>query len=514
MELRGGEGLWNIFNKKLLNLCHGHFNESLEWNAIQMSAIYDRYEGYSDLGDRWRYLKDTFIPLEAKGILHDDRPQFRFYFMLLREVSILMARYKKSTKSGRYAMKAYDLAKALKDRQFQCPDKEVDSDAFINEWILCAWQLYRLSSGIEIMSRHDLNVFVRNVLEEMKAHVGKFFCFKRYSVVYAQLTAEYAMETCLSDSQEAMNMIDGLLDLLIVGDIPDDVLNLPVSQKAVSFMTRTASFMGLRKDVDYSDISFAWALVARSFIRNMAKEKVESAYAEIGDETETVMKLPVEEPSNIWDRQLDPRFVLLADIYVKLLEEGKRGYPNMGLALHLSKVYMGLFEELDTKYCILCYRFLNYTQHEHVRQILGKLSEDTNNRKEFSQKELEHLIDEGLYDKIIQSLCFVEKANFEEIYYLGLAYLRSKQFENAINVYRWLLGIRNLPAACLFSCMVNYLFALLVAGRRDEFYHFYKQLDIEDKEDSDVVELYKAYRDSLNRHDGMIALPEPYGYKL
>ena len=77
-----------------------------------------------------------------------------------------------------------------------------------------------------------------------------------------------------------------------------------------------------------------------------------------------------------------------------------------------------------------------------------------------------------------------------------------------------LLGIKNLPGGFYFSCITNYLFTLLAAGHRKAFYHVYQQLGVQERQDSDIILLYTAYMDSLNRYDGSISLPKPYGYKL
>ena len=509
VELPDGEELWNESNQKQLKLCMGHFNESLEWNARLMGAMYDRYEGFGDIRERWQYLIDQFIPLEARNIHYDNRPQFDYYFRLLREVAILMVRFDKDSNPEAYAMKAYNIAKELKDRQMQEPDMEVSSDDFIFEWIFSAWQLYRLSPNMKNINQENINAFVENVIEEMKDHVGKFFCFKSYSVVYAQLMAEYAMEKCHSDTQLAMEIVDDLLDAIIISDTPDDALDLQISQKDISFMTRTASYMGIGKNVDYSDISLAWALVARSYIRMMAQENVNSNYTDMGDETNIVLKLTNAHPSNIWDRQLDPNFVLLTAIYVKLLNENKNNFPDKALAQKLIEEYHKLFGR-----AVVHYRYINSTQYEHIRQLQDSLKEEFKNRSDFSQEELERLIDEGSYDKIIQNLCYMENGSKEEFYYLGLAYLRNNQFDDAIKLYQMLLGINNLPGSFYFSCIINYLFTLLAAGHRKAFYHIYQQLGSKERQDTDIVLLYTAYIDSLNRYDGRIILPKPYGYKL
>lgn len=509
VELPDGEELWNKSNQKQLRLCLGHFNESLEWNARLMCAMYDRYEGFRDLRERWQYLTDSFIPLETKGILHNDSPQFDYYFRLLREVVILTDRFDKGGDIESYAMKAYRLAKSIKDRQMQHPDVEVRTDDTIYEWALCAWQLYRLSPSMKSMNRENINAFVENVIEEMKEYVGKYFCFKSYSVIYAQLMAEYAMGKCHSDAQQAMNIVDGLLDAIILNDTPDDAMDLQISQKDISYMTRIVSYMGMGKNVDYSDISLAWALVARCYIRMMAQKNVDSKYTNMGDEADTVLKLTNAHPANIWDRQLDPDFVLLTAIYVKLLNEKKNKFPDKALAQKLIGEYLELFGKATVHY-----RYVNIPQYEHVTQLRDAIKEEFKNRSALSQEELERLIDEASYDKIIQSLCYMENGSKEEFYYLGLAYLRNNQFDDAIKLYQTLLGIHNLPGGFYFSCIVNYLFTLLAAGQRKAFYHVYQQLGGQERNDSDIVLLYTAYMDSLNRYDGRIKLPQPYGYKL
>lgn len=509
VELPDGEESWDVSNQKQLSLCSKHFNESLQWNARLMGAIYDRYEGFRDVRERWQYLKDAFIPLEAKGVLFDDSYQFDFYFRLLRDVAILMACFDKENDSGPYAMKAYNIAKTLKDKQVEHPDKEVCIDDFIFEWILCAWQLYRLSPYIKNMDQDSTNAFVRNVLEEMKQHIGKFFCYKAYSVVYAQLTAEYAMNICYFDAQYAMDMIDDLLDCLIINDTPEDALDIGMSQKDISFMTKVMSIMQLGEEPSYDDIGLAWALVARCYIRNIKQDEVNSRYTEMDDEMEVVMRFSSAHPSNIWDRQLDPSFVLLTALYVKICDESKKKFPDKRLAMKLFNDYQKLFNQ-----SVVHYRYIDYNQYDRIQQLQAKLKEASNNRVNFSQKELEDLIDEESYDEIIQNLCIIENGSKEEFYYLGLAYLRNNQFDDAQKLYNMLLGINNLPAGFYFSCITNYLFTLLATGRRKAFNHIYQQLGSQERQDCDIEMLYRAYIDSLNRYDGSITLPKPYGFKL
>lgn len=509
VELPDGEELWDISNRKQLKLCFGHFNESLQWNARLMGAIYDRYEGFSDIQKRWQYLMETFIPLEAEGILSDDNSQFDYYFRLLREVAILMARFDKDNDPGPYATKAYSLAKKIKDRQILHTDTKVNSDTIILEWILCAWQIYRLSPYIKSMSQESMNEFVKNVLKEMSELAGKYFCYKSYSVVYAQLTAEYAMELSHLDSQYAMNVIDDLLNLIIISDTPDDAMNLQISQKNISFMTRTVSFMEMGNDVSYSNISLAWALVAIHYIRMIAQEEVKSSYTQLGNETETVMRLSKAHVENIWDRQLDPTPVLLSAIYVRLLEESQKGFPDKYVALKLFDDYNKLFKE-----AVVHYRYINFPQKDHVQQLREKLKEIIANRTNLSQEELEQLIDEESYERIIQRLCGMENGSLEEFFYLGLAYLRNNQFDDALVLYQMLLGIKNLPGGFYFSCIKNFLFTLLAANNRKAFYHIYQQLDSQVQQDSDIELLFQAFKVSLDRFDGKILLPLPYGYKL
>ena len=509
VELPDGEESWDISNQKQLKLCFKHFNESLEWNARLMEAIYDRYEGFRDIRERWQYLNDTFIPLEAKGVLFDSSPQFDYYFRLLREVAILMVRFEKDSDPKLYAMKAYEVAKSLKDRQIQASDIAVNSDSLILEWIFSAWQVYRLSPSMRSMSQDNIDMFVESIIEEMKEHVDKIFFLKSYSVVFAQLLAEYAMRKCHSDAQKAMGIIDNLLDSIIINDTPDDTLDFQMSQKDILFMTRTVSLMELGTDVRYSDISLAWALVARCYIRMVAQDDVDSQYTKMGDETENVMKFINAHPSNIWDRQLDSDFVLLSALYVKLYGENQNGFPNKLLARNLIEEYLELFKKTAVHY-----RYVNFIQFERVRQCQEALIEEVNNRIEFTQEELEHLIDDGAYNTIIQTLCYMENGSKEEFYYLGLAFLRNNQFDNAIKIYQTLLDIENLPGGFYFSCITNYLCTLLAAGHRKAFYKIYQQLGEQEQQDTDIDSLYRAYLDSLNRYDGRLTLPQPYGYKL
>lgn len=509
VELPDGEESWNESNQKQLKLCTGHFNKSLEWNARLMRAIYDRFEGFGNIHERWLYLNDVFVPLELKGVLYDNSLKFDGYFRLLREVAILMARFEKGSDPGPYAMKAYQMAKALKDRQIQHPDAEFSNDDIILEWILCAWQIYRLAPYIKSINKDQMNGLVENVIDEMKQHIERFFCFKSYAVVYAQLTAEYAMAKCHTDAQNAMKMIDHLIDDIIVNDTPDDAFDFQISEKDISFMSRMTIFMKMNNKVDYSDISLAWALVARHYIRMTALEEVKSAYTEMGNEMENVMRLSEARIENIWDRQLDSNTVLLSANYVRLLEESQKGFPDKSVALKLFDDYQKLFKE-----AVVHYRYINFIQNDHVQQLREKLKEITSNRTNLSQEELEQLIDEESYDQIIQQLCCMENGSKEEFYYLGLAYLRNNQFDDALELYQMLLGIKNLPGGFYFSCITNYLISLLAANKRKAFFHIYQQLDSQVQQDSDIELLYRAYSDSINRYDGKIILPIPYGYKL
>ena len=241
----------------------------------------------------------------------------------------------------------------------------------------------------------------------------------------------------------------------------------------------------------------------------VAQDDVDSQYTKMGDETENVMKFINAHPSNIWDRQLDSDFVLLSALYVKLYGENQNGFPNKLLARNLIEEYLELFKKTAVHY-----RYVNFIQFERVRQCQEALIEEVNNRIELTQEELEHLIDDGAYNTIIQTLCYMENGSKEEFYYLGLAFLRNNQFDNAIKIYQTLLDIENLPGGFYFSCITNYLCTLLAAGHRKAFYKIYQQLGEQEQQDTDIDSLYRAYLDSLNRYDGRLTLPQPYGCKL
>lgn len=508
-ELPDGEESWDISNSKQLKLCFEHVNESLEWNARLMTAIYDRYEGFGDIRDRWQYLVETFIPMEANGINYDNNPQFAFYYRLLREVAILTPRFNKENDPGPFAMKAYRIAKSLLNKQIQKPDIEVNTDDLIYEWMFSAWQVYRLSADIKCMSHESIEVFVEGVLEEMGEYAEKYFCCKNYSVICAQLTAEYAMNSCHIDAQHSMALVDRLINLLIINDTPDDALDLPVSQRDITFMAKVGTLNNIVHNVSYGEVSLAWALVARYYIKTNIQEKVHSSFTQMGEEIENVMKLSATQTSNIWDRQLDTNFVLLTAKYVKLKAESLKNFPDKVLALRLIDEYMELF-----KRSVVHYRYINFDQYDYVMHLREIFKAISNKRRNFSQEELERLIDDGAYESIIQDLCYIENGSKEEFFYLGLAYLRSNMFDDAIRIFQMLLGIKNLPNNFYFSCLINYLFTLLAANRRKDFFHIYMQLGSWERKNSDIKMLYMAYINSLNRYDGRITLPVKYGFKL
>lgn len=72
--------------------------------------------------------------------------------------------------------------------------------------------------------------------------------------------------------------------------------------------------------------------------------------------------------------------------------------------------------------------------------------------------------------------------------------------------------INNLPQGFHFSCKVNYLYALLVAGLTQRFAEEYGRLDVEEKQDSDICDLYECYQQYLSGYP--LSLPLPFGYKL
>ena len=509
VELPDGEEQWGYFNEKQLRHCLAHFNESIDWNARLMSSLFDRYEGFADTRERWKFIQDIFIPLEEATIDYDTNSSFRSYVWLLRDSAILSVRFGKEEDALKYAIKALSVSKELKDRQMDKPDKGVDSDDFINEWVLCVWHVYRILSQNRNQTIEELNVYVNNAINEMKIHIGRRFCDKKYSVIYSQLICEHVIRLCQENADLAMQMTDDLLDLIIFEETPDDFLNAEVSQKNISFITRVSVFMQLNKHIFYSDISLAWALTSRYYISSVAPQKLNSRYAIFDDEIDTVMKLANSRQDDIWDRQLDPNFVMLTAIYVNLLKGYHENFPDKYRSLKLFDDYRSVMQK-----AISHYRYFDYVQLQNVEQLYDKFVNAIAKRRTFQKEELEKLIKEKAYDVIIQNLCGMNNGSKEEFFYLGLAYLRKHLYKESLELYKTLLGIGNLPEKFFISCKVNFLFALLVSGQRDTFDNMYKELNKKEQEDRDVKLLYSVYMDSLNTYEGRIDLPKPYGFML
>ena len=479
------EERWKKINDLAFSICYEHVNESMEWNEQFLNIMYGTYEGFTNLKERWRFLEDAFIPIERYGIDHDESPGFIFYAYLLREYALLLPRFSSNGDPYIYIRKAYDMISAFREKS-------------VADWLSMTLVMNRLSEDCGKPSREVSMALMKEVIEKAFSMSDKYTHMSRNGVLLSELVSSYAILLSETDRQGAMDMVDRMIGLCL----PE------YGDRTSYYMARHVSFMSLTNNIGYMDISFAWTLAARIHISTLEGEKVRSRYPLQDEDFTTLMKLLKGKSEDMWDRELDNEFILCTAIHSKLMEMQRNGFPDTKEAKDL----IGTFRLLDNRSSVH-YRKTNFRQRAQVNAAEQALTDMTaGNSDNLTQEELEGMIEKGQYQQLIEKYSYSEDTSREELYYLGLAYLRSGLYDLAMDTYQKLINTSCLPEGFTFSCKVNFLFAALAARRTSAFGRVYEGLDEEERDDSDVVPLYEAYCSFVE--SGVLKISKPYGYML
>lgn len=492
------EKMWRELNRKGLVLSEMHKDLSMDWSSMYTKMFFDAYEGFDNLDHRWEILKESYND-NSLDIEYDDRYQFIYYVYLLREMAMMLPMYSDEGDPSPYINKAYDLITKIKNRALSESSRHVE--AAVCDWLEIVLCVGRLSENYGTPSRDVALKMMRSVIEEMYEMSDKYTHIKSQGVLLSELVAAYSISLSSTDPEEAIGMVDRMVDLCL--DIKEGA-----SDFNASYYSRYATLMLEQRNICYSDISFAWTLAARLYITQCGTVDVPSRYPVVEEDFNTLMKLISCIKTTKWDRQLDNEFVLLTAIAAKLLQLRESGFVESDLTENLIRLYDRLYMS-----SLPYYRKRNFKQRGEVDVIKRQFELHLQGKQlSMSQADLEGMIDNEEYAQIIDRYSVVKEGTPVEFYYLGLAYLRNGMASEAFYWYKFMLRIRNLPEGVAFSCKVNCLISALAAGLTDEFWALYESLSEDDKRDTDVVELYSSYQKYVKY--GVLDLVMPYGFKL
>lgn len=141
---------------------------------------------------------------------------------------------------------------------------------------------------------------------------------------------------------------------------------------------------------------------------------------------------------------------------------------------------------------------------------------DVPNKFTWSRELLEEKIENCNYDEIIGMFHNKEILSVYEAYYLGLALMRTEDYEDAFNVMTELLASdlseEVISDGEIFSVITNFLISCLLSGHFEEYKDVYSRLNQDDYLDDDIIEINDAYEQFFRDGDFEINLPKPYGY--
>lgn len=517
VEIPGEDSSWDRVNFKGRELCRKYKDSSLQWSEMTMQFIYDKYEGFTNLNDRWKFLLSEFVPLEEKGIVYAPHADFTYYSLLLRDTALLIPHFNPSMNPAPYIEKAYQV----------CEEQQPTNEY---QWLLTAWFMNRLAYDSGCLSVEKVDDYMRHVLEETSEVFDNPLAIGEKQTIYARVLAAYAMSVGEKNPQLGLQLTDALLDKVLARDLMGKLTTLSYNlddntedtsssyepdknMKYAMYLSRCYSMYNnhVRVTTSHIEMPFAWMVTARYYIQALAGDtQLESIYPLISeDHFKAILgMLEYNRPENMWDRELDVEPLVCHVLYAELASQSQQGFPDEEYAKQLADKYIQLFKQT-----VIHYRYINWREHTLVQQLQEKLEQKhQSQRKNMSQELLESLIDAEEYDTIINALKDIQQGNPHEFYYLGLALLRGGQPDNAAKLYHTLVHINNLPQGFHFSCKVNYLYALLVAGFTQIFAEEYERLNEEEKQDSDICNLYECYQQYLSGNT--LALPLPFGYKL
>ena len=153
VEIPGEDFSWDRVNFKGRELCRKYKDTSLQWSEMTMRFLYDKYEGFPQLKDRWKFLLSEFVPLEEQGITYAPHADFTYYSLLLRDTALLIPRFNPSMNPAPYIEKAYQVCEA-----------QQPVDAY--QWLLTAWFMNRLAYDSGCLPVNKVHDYLNHVLEE------------------------------------------------------------------------------------------------------------------------------------------------------------------------------------------------------------------------------------------------------------------------------------------------------------------------------------------------------------
>lgn len=131
---------------------------------------------------------------------------------------------------------------------------------------------------------------------------------------------------------------------------------------------------------------------------------------------------------------------------------------------------------------------------------------------------LDQMIKNEEYEEIISSLSQRMEIGINEMYYLGLSYLRTGDFLNAFQVYSEMLSSEEIicfmSEGFYLSCLTNYMISALKSYNYEIYDDVFDSLNDEEREDEDIIEIDRLYREARLLGKDDIDLPIPLGFPL
>lgn len=518
VEVDDGEKEWDKVNRNALMICRRHINESPQWNALYTTVLYDRYEGFTRIDSRWKFLCDEFRPIADSDFEWLPTSDFAGYMRLLRDMAILDTRFDINRDASAYALKAIDVADAIWNQSLLTDSRKKDRYDGLYELLFCAIAMIKQCRETGHPDAGIAVVRVKTILDEAFAHTDKNTKMKATAVTMAHLTYLYAEQIVATDTAEAIAAVDRIIDLLVYSDTPDTVGVDFMSQDLIHYHVLRQNFCKPNESTDYLNIAFAWCIAAKIVLDARLEKGLDgtSKYPLFDDDIEKVINLLQCKNEHIWHRELDPEFAVATAVYGKILSMVKAGKATVDELSFYLKVF---FDTLDKT--APHYRYADRLQFAIVSSIRERsgISLDSGNlqdneREPLSVEELENMIEHGDYNTIIETLGHLQKGTTAEIFYLALSLLRTGNSMQAAQYFKFLSGIDTEDENLRIASVINYFYSLLAAGQYSNFVKEYRSLPAELQDDSDLTMLYKAYKDAQTRADGHVDLPTPYGFTL
>lgn len=131
---------------------------------------------------------------------------------------------------------------------------------------------------------------------------------------------------------------------------------------------------------------------------------------------------------------------------------------------------------------------------------------------------LDEMTDNGQYQEIISILGNENFLGLNEMFYLGLAYMRSGDMLNAFAVMVEMMTNEDTVALMsdgfYLSSLTNYLIAAIGSHNFDHYETAFNEMEEDDRMDEDIAEINRIYRDARAAGLDDIPLPQPPGFPL